>query len=46
MKCIDCIYFLNCKEAEENKKECNKYKTRYMQLVKKEGEIFEFERVD
>jgi hypothetical protein len=24
-KCINCSYFLNCKEAEENKKECDKF---------------------
>ena len=24
-KCINCIYFLSCKEAEENKVECNKF---------------------
>ena len=24
-KCIDCSYFLNCKEAEENKVECDKF---------------------
>ena len=25
MKCINCVYFLSCKEAEENKKECDKF---------------------
>ena len=45
MKCVDCIYFLGCNKAEENKKECEKYKTKYMQLVKKEGEIFEFKTI-
>lgn len=24
-KCINCNYFLNCKEAEENKVECDKF---------------------
>ena len=24
-KCINCSYFLNCKEAEENKVECDKF---------------------
>lgn len=45
MKCPDCIYFLNCKEAEEDKSYCERYKTRYMQLVKKEGGIFKYERI-
>lgn len=24
-KCINCSYFLSCKEAEENKAECDKF---------------------
>ena len=24
-KCINCSYFLSCKEAEENKVECDKF---------------------
>ena len=24
-KCINCGYFLNCKEAESHKENCNKY---------------------
>ena len=45
MKCVDCIYFLSCKNADENKKECYEYKTKYMQLIKKEGNIFKFEKI-
>ena len=25
MKCINCIFFVSCKEADENKQECFKY---------------------
>ena len=27
-KCINCSYFLSCKEAEENKVECDKFEKR------------------
>ena len=46
MKCVDCVYFLNCEYADKNKKECNNYKTRYMQLVSKDGEIFKFKEIN
>ena len=26
--CLNCIYFLNCKKADPNIKECDKYKKR------------------
>lgn len=47
MKCINCSYFLNCDCAEEDKRECDKYKKRSYEtkLVKVEGLNYKFERI-
>lgn len=34
MKCINCSYFLNCDCAEEDKRECDKYKKRRLGELK------------
>jgi len=43
--CLRCAYFLSCKEACENKKECKNYKKVKKKLVKKEGQIVIFENI-
>lgn len=47
MKCINCSYFLNCDNADENKSECEKYCKRSYEtkLVKVEGLNYKFERI-
>ena len=47
MKCIDCVYWLNCNEASRDKIDCLKYEKRKSdtRLKEKDGDYFEFEKV-
>ena len=47
IKCVDCNKFLACEKASEDITECLDFKKQtYMKLVKAEGEIKIFERID
>ena len=46
MNCINCIYFLNCKEAEPNKRECKKFESKNMKLVWTDRKNYKFEKVE